>query len=406
VKKLLALILIIYSSSALSHFTHFEPRIIHLYQEQQDILILMRMPLPLVLLDENWKGIDSNQNILYTKKINKSDYILDHKEIKINLEIFKKKIIQGYVIHQNSDKQNYQIENINIFNTDNRKPFNNLKTAEQNFSNELTIRPEAVKLFDSGIDIKLRLRNASVINDDISISSILGDKFNAINRLANIINLHRKSTSETITTIGILDYSSSHLPSTLQQLINGFSDGFKHILIGLDHVLFMLLLFYSATTFLKLLSLATAFTVGHSFSFFIGDSIALSSPVFIPFIEFLIALTIAVTAIALFFKKAHYLGTTPLLVIGIIHGFGFSFVFNELEREGAQTSIINLISFNVGIEIGQLFIYLLAFSLTMLIQKKTTLLRITPYYVSTFAFSISIYWLVTRSIPLFEYMAI
>ncbi|MBL4764446.1 MAG: HupE/UreJ family protein [Colwellia sp.] len=404
-KKTLAFILMIYSASVFSHFTHFEPRIIHLYQDNQDTAILMRMPLPLILLDNNWKGIDSKQNIPYTNKVNTSDYLINQEKIKENLSAFKKHITQGYLIKKNGVVQTYLIESINIFNTDDRKPFNSLKTAERNFSGEITIRPEAIKLFDAGIDIKLRLANTSVVADDISIYSILGDKFKAINRLANIINLHREGDSNSVTTVGILDYSSTHLPTISQQLISGFSDGFEHILIGLDHVLFMLLLFYSASSFLKLLSLATAFTVGHSFSLFLGDNIAITSPMFIPSIELLIALTIACTAIALLLKKAQHLGTTPLLIIGVIHGFGFSFVFNELENEGAQTSISNLLSFNVGIETGQLFIYAMAFAITVLIKNQTILVKKLPYYVSACALVISTYWVVTRSIPLIDYIA-
>lgn len=406
-KKILALILIIYSSSVFSHFSHFEPRIIHLYQDNQDTIILMRMPLPLILLDENWQGIDSKQNIPYTNKVNNSGYLIDPEKISKNLDDFKKSIKPGYTIKKNGVVQNYHIESINIFNSDDRKPFSSLKTAEENFTSDVTIRPSATKLFDAGIDIKLRISNTSVINDDISISSILGDKFNAINKLANIINLHRDNVNESVTTtLGILDYSSTHLPSMTQQLINGFSDGFIHILIGLDHVLFVLLLFYSAASFLKLLSLATAFTFGHSFSLFFGDNIAIASPIFIPGIELLIALTIAFTAIALLLKKAQHLGTTPLLIIGVIHGFGFSFVFNELEKEGAQASITNLLSFNLGIEAGQLFIYSLAFTMTMLIKKQTVLVKKLPYYVSICALVISAYWVVTRSMPLFDYIVI
>lgn len=396
----------IYSSTVFSHFTHFEPRILHLYQDNQDTIILMRMPLPLILLDDTWRGADSKQSIPYTNKINTADYLIDQEKIIKNIDEFKERIKQGYTIKKNGTSQNYLIESINIFNSDDRKPFSSLKAAEQNFTSNITIRPSATKLFDSGIDIKLRITNTSVLYDDISIHSILGDKFNAIKRLGNIVNLHRDSTDESITTtIGILDYSSTHLPSITQQLINGFTDGFIHILIGLDHVIFVLLLFYSASSFLKLLSLATAFTFGHSFSLLFGGNIAIASPMFIPGIELLIALTIAFTAIALLLKKAQHLGTTPLLIIGVIHGFGFSFVFNELENEGAQTSISNLLSFNVGIETGQLFIYAIAFAITVLIKNKTVLVKKLPYYVSTCALVISAYWVVTRSIPLIDYIA-
>ena len=173
----------IYSSTVFSHFTHFEPRILHLHQDNQDTIILMRMPLPLILLDDNWKGVDSKQSIPYTNKVNTSDYLIDQEKIIKNLDDFKKRIKQGYTIKKNGISQNYLIESINIFNSDDRKPFSSLKAAEQNFTSNISIRPSATKLFDSGIDVKLRITNTSVIYDDISINSILGDKFNAIKKV-------------------------------------------------------------------------------------------------------------------------------------------------------------------------------------------------------------------------------
>lgn len=407
-KKTLTLLLLLFSTSLHAHFTHFEPRIIHIYQEDQDAIILMRMPLPLVLLDENWKGIDSEQAIPYTQKINTGDtvdYLINHQEVKDRPALLEAMITDGYKIRKNNHSQYYSVDAIHIFNTDTRKPFNSVDSALENFTESINVKADATKLFDSGIDILLRVYNTSVINDNIDISSLLGDRFNAINRLANIINLHRDDYQEPITTVGILDYSSTKQPSFLDKFIQGFNDGFIHILIGLDHVLFVILLFYSAPTFLRLLSLATAFTVGHSFSLFFGNNLAIASPIFTPGIELLIAITIAISAAALLINKAHHLGTTPLLIIGVIHGFGFSFVFNELEQAGGQTSLTHLISFNVGIELGQLFIYFIAFGLTRLIQKHFSFKRPLSHYVSIATLIISAYWISTRSLPIFEYIS-
>ncbi|WP_372598753.1 HupE/UreJ family protein [Amphritea sp.] len=397
------------SSEANAHFSHFEPRIIHLYEEDQDTVILMRMPLPLVLLDDSWKGIDSKQDIPFTQRVSTADsveYLLSHDAIRENLAGLRSLISSGYRISKNGQNQDYRVEAINIFNSDSRKPFSSLDTARSNFNGDVSISADSRSLFDAGLDIRLRLPDTSLINDEITISSILGDKFNAINRLANIINLYRDGEKTSETTVGILDYSSTRQPSLATRLINGFNSGFSHILIGTDHILFILLLFFSATGFIRLLSLATAFTLGHSFSLLFGNNLAMSSPAFTPGIELLIALTISVTALLLLFRKAQHIGTTPILIIGVIHGFGFSFVFNELAQEGSQTRLSNLFAFNVGIEAGQLFIYSLAFLITVLIKKQLTFAKPMHYYVSLFALAISAYWVVTRSIPLIEYIQI
>ncbi|WP_428036895.1 HupE/UreJ family protein [Amphritea sp.] len=395
----------LFSAAANAHFTHFEPRIIHLYQEHQDTVILLRMPLPLVLLDNSWQGIKSQQAIPFTHRVataENTEYLLNHSEIKTNLERLKQLISSGYRIKKQGKSQNYRIESINIFNSDSRKPFSSLDTAQSNFNGDITISEDALSLFDAGLDIRLRLVDTSLNTDEINISSILGDRFNAINRLANIINLYRDGEKTSVTTVGILDYSTTRLPTLTSKLINGFNSGFSHILIGTDHILFILLLFFSATGFIRLLSLATAFTLGHSFSLLFGHNLAISSPAFTPGIELLIALTICVTAILLLCQKAQHIGTTPILIIGVIHGFGFSFVFNELAKEGSQTSAINLLSFNIGIEAGQLFIYSLAFVLTAMCKRYLTFERPLYVYVSVFTLMVSAYWIVTRSIPLLE----
>ncbi|WP_067869161.1 HupE/UreJ family protein [Neptuniibacter marinus] len=405
-KKIFALFTLLFCSIAQAHFTHFEPRIIHLYQDNQDTIALMRMPLPLVLLDNTWQGIDSNQDLPFTEKRaapEGNDYFIKHDEVRTTLDRLKNYISQGYTFTKDGATQPFSVEQIHIFNTDSRKPFSDLDTALENFNGELVITPDATKLFDSGIDIQLRLPNTSIVENDITITSYLGDKFNAITRLANIITLHIDEQQISETTVGVLDYSSQHQPTLSHKLMGGFKDGFSHILIGLDHVLFVVLLFFSAPTFLRLLSLATAFTIGHSFSLFVGDSAPISSPLFTPCIELLIALTIGITAIALLFNKAQHLGTTPLLIIGVIHGFGFSFVFSELAQEGAQTSLINLLGFNLGIEAGQLFIYIVIFVLTSLLSKKLIFNKPLPYYVSLGTLAVSSYWIVTRAIPLVEY---
>ena len=104
-KKIFALFLILISSllssAANAHFSHFEPRIIHLYQENRDTIILMRMPLPLVLLDDSWKGMDSEQEIPFTLRVsaaNTVEYLINHNQIRENLAELKNLITAGYSI--------------------------------------------------------------------------------------------------------------------------------------------------------------------------------------------------------------------------------------------------------------------------------------------------------------------
>lgn len=401
-KKLLLFGLMLFSATSVAHFTHFEPRIIHLYQQGQDTVVLMRMPLPLILLDEHWKGIDSHQPLPLTTQTTTSDgvdYLLDHAQIRANPDILKTRIARGYSFRKNNGVQAIQVEAIHIFNTDTRQPFNNLESALDNFDGNVSVRPDAIRLFDSGVDVAIRLPLTSVTQDEVSIYSVLGDKFNAIHRLANIVTLHRGDNSAPNTTVGILDYSSSRQPSMAYMLMTAFNDGLVHILIGLDHVVFVVLLFFCASSFWRLLSLATAFTIGHSFSLIFGHNLAVTSELFVPGIELLIAMTISVSAIALLKGKANLLSTTPMLIIGTIHGFGFSFVFNELKQSGVESTLSGLLAFNLGIEAGQILIYLLMFWLNGVVQQKIGRGQLQRC-AAIGALLITSYWIVTRSIPL------
>lgn len=136
--------------------------------------------------------------------------------------------------------------------------------------------------------------------------------------------------------------------------------GFKHIinLNGYDHIVFVLTLCaaYDFSEIKKVLILITAFTIGHSVSLALSTLNYIVIPARI--IEFLIPVTILITALSNLFpakgprQKIIYL---VVLFFGLIHGMGFSNYLKQLL--GTEVSIVKpLLSFNVGLEIGQVFI--------------------------------------------------
>ncbi len=147
--------------------------------------------------------------------------------------------------------------------------------------------------------------------------------------------------------------------------------GFKHIidLGGVDHILFVLVLTlrYVWTDWKKILILVTAFTIGHSLTLALSTLSLLDIPV--NWIEFLIPVTILITAVSNFwvhdfeFKQrfsAHY---GLALFFGLIHGLGFSNYLKSLL--GKEDSLLGpLFSFNLGLEIGQILIVLVILALS------------------------------------------
>jgi hypothetical protein len=152
----------------------------------------------------------------------------------------------------------------------------------------------------------------------------------------------------------------------MDQFLTYFKVGFGHIVsrdLGVDHILFIVALAirYQFTDWKKLLVLVTAFTIGHS--------ITLALSVFnivnysIAWIEFLIPVTIVITALSnLFVKKFSFNTRFPLiyffaLFFGLIHGLGFSNYLKSML--GKDSSVVwELLAFNVGLEAGQLLIVL------------------------------------------------
>jgi hypothetical protein len=141
-----------------------------------------------------------------------------------------------------------------------------------------------------------------------------------------------------------------------------FSTGVEHILdlSGYDHILFVVLLAigYSFKTWKPLLFMITAFTVGHSISLALSITTQLR---FKPeLIEFLIALSIFLTAVySLLSKENKNFRWIYILIVffGLIHGLGFSFLLKAmLDKE--ESVVFPLISFNLGLEVGQLLIVL------------------------------------------------
>lgn len=138
--------------------------------------------------------------------------------------------------------------------------------------------------------------------------------------------------------------------------------GFTHILPkGVDHILFVIGLFFFSTQARPLLAQVTTFTVAHTLTLALATLGLVSVPGSI--VEPLIALSIAYIALENILRPR--LTRTRLIVVfsfGLLHGLGFASVLGDI---GLSTGhfISSLIAFNIGVEFGQIAILLLVFVL-------------------------------------------
>ena len=142
---------------------------------------------------------------------------------------------------------------------------------------------------------------------------------------------------------------------------------------GYDHILFVVALcaLYIFRDWKRILVLVTAFTIGHSVTLALATLNLIS--VRTEWIEFLIPLTIFITAFSNLFKNEENIGDRTIqinyayaLIFGLIHGMGFSNYLSAIL--GREKSIISpLLAFNLGLEIGQIIIVVLFMTICFLL---------------------------------------
>ena len=174
--------------------------------------------------------------------------------------------------------------------------------------------------------------------------------------------------------------------------------GFEHIVpLGVDHILFVVCLCLLNNKFKTVLWQATAFTVAHSITLALSMQNIIVLPAEV--VEPIIALSIFFVAVEnLLLDKLKPWRIMLVFIFGLIHGIGFASVLSEvgLPRDKFLTSIL---SFNLGVEIGQIAVISVLFALIILpFGKKIWYRKFIVYPLSVLIACIAIYWTVQRVI--------
>lgn len=172
--------------------------------------------------------------------------------------------------------------------------------------------------------------------------------------------------------------------------------GFTHIVPkGLDHILFVVGIFLASTRLKPLLIQVSSFTVAHTVSLALG---ALGLVVVDPrIVEPLIALSIAYVCIENIWF-GHLTVWRPFVVFGfgLLHGLGFAGVLGEVGLPASEF-ITGLISFNLGVELGQLTVILICFLLVgFWFGSKPFYRKLVVVPVSTIVGLVGLFWFVER----------
>jgi hypothetical protein len=179
--------------------------------------------------------------------------------------------------------------------------------------------------------------------------------------------------------------------------------GVSHILSGLDHLLFLLCLVTPIRRLRVLIPVITAFTLGHSVTL-IGTAynLAPDGKWFPPFVETAIALSILYMAVENIVGAKLDRRWMIAGLFGLIHGFGFSYALKESLQFAGSHLLVSLLAFNIGIEIGQLFMVTLMMAGLWLMFRHTPHPRTGAIVLSAFVAHTAWHWMLERGAVLWQ----
>ncbi len=172
--------------------------------------------------------------------------------------------------------------------------------------------------------------------------------------------------------------------------------GYTHILPnGFDHILFVLGIFFLNPKLKPVIWQATAFTVAHSITLGLA-MYGVIKPVS-SIVEPVIALSIVFVAVEnILTTKLKWWRVVIVFIFGLIHGCGFASALSEVGLP-SNDYLLSLISFNIGVELGQISVILMAFLLVgKWFGEKTWYRQRIVMPVSFLIGTIALYWTIER----------
>ena len=180
--------------------------------------------------------------------------------------------------------------------------------------------------------------------------------------------------------------------------------GFAHIMSGIDHLLFILCLVIPFRRIRPLVAIVTSFTVAHSITLIASAAgLAPDALWFPPLIEVLIALSIVYMALENIVGARLERRWLITFGFGLVHGFGFSFALRQSMQFAGTHMALSLLSFNVGVELGQLVVLALAVPMLNWLFSRVVAERMGTIILSAIVAHTAWHWMLDRGAVLVQY---
>ncbi|WIY23897.1 HupE/UreJ family protein [Parasedimentitalea psychrophila] len=373
--------LLLLSGPAIAHFLlNLNTRIIHVEHLSNGLRVYLRLPMPYLVANlvgpEQADGLpDPAPYTTNTREDGNVVYYLDVEALRADSGGLGKLVANGHQFVSNGVVLQATVETVRVYPGSRQPPFSTLGEARASFQDTLYPQDFPVTYVgDTVVDVVFLFAEQGEATSYL-LSSSLNPGLPGQEKTANLILDYYPGSVEVFRARGLLQDPISISRSPWAAAATFVKEGMLHILDGLDHVLFVICLALGAASFKSLFARTTGFTIGHSVTLSLGFfGFVPSGAWFIPTIELGIALSIIFAALVAMKQKQ---GNQPpertmfavTVGIGILHGLGFSFVLHKILQVDSPNIWQSLLSFNVGVELGQFLIILACWPLFRLLSR-------------------------------------
>ena len=391
---------------ARAHFLlNLNVRIFHVEHLADGLRVYLRTPMP-YLVAERVGPVGANglpEPAPYTTnrmKEGKLVHYVDHGQLRrhsIGLGVFA---AEGFRFDTDGKPLKAIVEQVRVYRIGNQPEFATMDEAKAAFATGSAYPETTDPLYvgDTVVDIILRYRAGAPVYE-YAVSSTLNPGLPGQEDTANLILDYGPGGTQVFRARGLLAEPIAISRSALSAVVTFIKEGVRHILDGLDHVLFVLCLVLGATQIRNLVMRITGFTIGHSVTLTIGFfGIVPSGAWFIPAVEAGIALSIIYAAAIAVLPRSQQNSSERILfavtcAIGLLHGLGFSFVLQKILQINSPGIWQSLLAFNVGVEIGQLLIIVMSWPLFRLISRlNSRTWHISRWAIAAGCTGIAVFW--------------
>ncbi len=410
---ILSILFLLYAiAPATAHFLlNLNVRILHVEHLAEGLRVYMRTPMPFLVADRvgpvGADGLPEPAPFTTNRmEENKLVHYVDPGQLRSNALGLGRLAAEGFRLVVDGEPVEATVERVQVYPVGRQPVFATLDEAKAAFADGRVYPDNLGPIYvgDAVVDIILRYEAGAPIYE-YAVSSTLDPGLPGQENTANLILDYGPGGTKVFRARGLLAEPIAISRSALSAVVTFIKEGVRHILDGLDHVLFVLCLVLGAIRLKSLVWRVTGFTIGHSVTLSAGFfGFVPSGAWFVPAVETGIALSIIyAAAVAVFPDSKQERGERNLFVItcsiGLLHGLGFSFVLQKILQVDSPDIWQSLLAFNVGVEIGQLLIIVIAWPLFRLVDHVSKWAwHVGRWAVAAGCAAIAIFWTGQRAL--------